>query len=417
MQEQKIVQIKLGKRSFMRFLLIVSILIGSLGNLNAYNNLSEIKKVKIKEAKESFRVFVKLDKALNDSIKKPLLGGNYIQYTFPGTFVRPAKKTVEADGRIVQKAFIYQYTKNSTRLRIFIDSKKLNREMFEKIIMEKAKDNIFHITYRPENDRVISSMKDEEKEIKNSNINDKEDSLLAAIEKRAESVKKDGKKINKTSLDSDFESFLDSKNKIKAKKASTGSLVGKLIYSLGAVIVLIFLAAWVFKKVTGKGSGITSKSKMIEFISKEFIGAKNYIAIVKVMDKYLLLGISNDNISTLAEFDEIPDEYLKKEFSFKSKAKFRQSTSELINPSGNKEKNVFKRIINDVSGRISNITEASAEEKSVKKSFDSLEEVGEGILRRRAQGVEKKESGSIEDPFVKNLTSMIKDKVKDMPQL
>ena len=99
----------------------------------AINNLTKINAVTIKKNMDAFDVRVSFNGRYEVPIKKPLMGGNYVQFIFPRAYVEPAKQIIRTDGNMIQKALLYQYNKRTVRLRLFIDSQKLNSKLFKKI--------------------------------------------------------------------------------------------------------------------------------------------------------------------------------------------------------------------------------------------------------------------------------------------
>lgn len=395
----------------MKFLLFV-LLAGLTGYAN-FAGLTKIEKVRIADVSDGFKIKVHINKAISKNLKPPLLGGNFIQYSFPNTYVEPSKQIIRPESEMITKAFLYQYNKKTTRLRIFIDGKKLNRKMFDKIRVENISNDSVVIAYDP-NIKITKTEKSVEVEEKGS-LN-----ILKALESKIKETKED-LKVSGGSNDN-LNDFLESREKKtkKVKSSSATSLYGKMFLSLSIVIALVLVAAWVFKKTMAGGGRLSINNKLINVINREYIGPKSYISLVKIMDKYILLGVTNENISTLAEFDDIPEEYvqklsqstLAKKVSLKDLKLNRKSEAKL-NKAG-----VFKNIIKDVSSKAKSVKEMTVGNKEVfQKSFDRLEEIAQNTMKRRAEGLEKVEEKDIDDPMLGNIASIIKDKVKNMPQI
>lgn len=84
----------------------------------------------------------------------------------------------------------------------------------------------------------------------------------------------------------------------------------KMFYTLAIVLALMFLIVYVFKKVVLKNSVLGGNDKLIKVLSTGFLGPKKTIALVEVAGEVLVLGISDDNISLLAQIHD--DERLEK---------------------------------------------------------------------------------------------------------
>ncbi|MCL1804937.1 MAG: flagellar biosynthetic protein FliO [Clostridiales bacterium] len=82
--------------------------------------------------------------------------------------------------------------------------------------------------------------------------------------------------------------------------AAFGSVVGVCV-----VMVLIFVAAFYVTKLMGKHYSIqASFSKEMRVIDKLALGRDRFLLIVEAGEKVLLLGVSPQQIDTLAELDK-----------------------------------------------------------------------------------------------------------------
>lgn len=75
----------------------------------------------------------------------------------------------------------------------------------------------------------------------------------------------------------------------------------KTIIVTGAIIVLFVLGAKLYKKQ--QRSEIFDKIK-IDIIGRKYIDAKHYLIMVSVQGRQLLLGVSDNSISLIAEYDD-----------------------------------------------------------------------------------------------------------------
>jgi len=80
------------------------------------------------------------------------------------------------------------------------------------------------------------------------------------------------------------------------------SSVGKVVIFLLLIVGLILLLAWLVNKTQGQRlGGGNAKLKMVAVLP---LGMKEKIAVVQVGNKQLLVGITPQQITTLAELDE-----------------------------------------------------------------------------------------------------------------
>lgn len=81
-----------------------------------------------------------------------------------------------------------------------------------------------------------------------------------------------------------------------------GSALLRLMVSLPLVLLLMY---FVLKYGFGK-KGFTS-SGTLKVVDQIALGNKNYLAVVKVKDNYLLLSVGEKGIELLEEFDDYPE--------------------------------------------------------------------------------------------------------------
>jgi len=73
--------------------------------------------------------------------------------------------------------------------------------------------------------------------------------------------------------------------------------------ALGLVLLIIVGAAWLLRR-TGVASRIVKGSGMISVKHTQSIGARERLVVVEVDDKWLLLGVTQQNISHLLTMDK-----------------------------------------------------------------------------------------------------------------
>jgi flagellar protein FliO/FliZ len=76
-----------------------------------------------------------------------------------------------------------------------------------------------------------------------------------------------------------------------------------MIFVLALVVIGIILLAWLFRKFMGSRLALGNPSFM-RLINSIPLGDRRFISILKVGEKYYLLGISNSDIRNLAELDK-----------------------------------------------------------------------------------------------------------------
>lgn len=77
----------------------------------------------------------------------------------------------------------------------------------------------------------------------------------------------------------------------------------KALLPLILILALLFFALIVVRKYSFSINGKKSKLLKIEVLNNHLIMPKKYLSVVRVQDKILLLGISENNITLLKEYD------------------------------------------------------------------------------------------------------------------
>lgn len=84
----------------------------------------------------------------------------------------------------------------------------------------------------------------------------------------------------------------------------------KTLVPLLLILGLLFFALIMVRRYSFSINGKKSRLLKIEVLNNHLILPKKYLSVVRVQDKILLLGISENNITLLKEYDytQLPDE-------------------------------------------------------------------------------------------------------------
>jgi flagellar protein FliO/FliZ len=74
-----------------------------------------------------------------------------------------------------------------------------------------------------------------------------------------------------------------------------------MILMLALVLGLIYLTVWVMRKVSPQTLRV-AQSGAIKILAMNYLGPKKTLFLVEVVDRVLLIGMTENNINTLAEF-------------------------------------------------------------------------------------------------------------------
>ncbi|GEM_PF-5008368 len=89
-------------------------------------------------------------------------------------------------------------------------------------------------------------------------------------------------------------------------KSSLASQVGVMVVWLIFIVVLIYALAYAFKKLAPPKAGLINNDA-IEVLCKQYIDPKQKIAVVKVHNKVLILGVGTNGITKISEFTDKAD--------------------------------------------------------------------------------------------------------------
>lgn len=84
-------------------------------------------------------------------------------------------------------------------------------------------------------------------------------------------------------------------------------IVLKTLGSLVIIILLIFGILYLFKKYIYKDYGIKGTPNNIKILTHLILQPKKIIYFIKVFDKILILGVSENNINILSEITDISE--------------------------------------------------------------------------------------------------------------
>jgi len=87
--------------------------------------------------------------------------------------------------------------------------------------------------------------------------------------------------------------------------ASLFTAIVKVVGSLTLVVALIFLAVTLAKRL-GLGGVALRSSSLINVIDTRMIAPKKYIAVVKLVDEFVAVGVTDQHISMLTRLEQNP---------------------------------------------------------------------------------------------------------------
>lgn len=111
--------------------------------------------------------------------------------------------------------------------------------------------------------------------------------------------------------DNKAESEIPLQMKNKDSKSAAAPSVWRMLMGLGAAGLVLLSFVVIGKKVNAKRLGAQFNKDSITIVSQKFLGPKRNLTLVRVTGEYLLLGVTDHNISLIKTLsvidDEIPD--------------------------------------------------------------------------------------------------------------
>lgn len=92
----------------------------------------------------------------------------------------------------------------------------------------------------------------------------------------------------------------------KRDEESVASKVGVTVVWLLFIIALIYALAYAFKRLAPPKAGLTNNDA-IEVLCKQYIDPKQKLAVVKIHNRVLILGVGSNGITKISEFSDAAD--------------------------------------------------------------------------------------------------------------
>ncbi|MBL7716717.1 MAG: flagellar biosynthetic protein FliO [Bdellovibrionales bacterium] len=315
--------LRIWKRSaFLSFALGLGTLLALYGSAFGAN----LKKVQVTD---SSRIDILLDSKISPKQIKTEFFGDIVQISLSDVSVYPARVTSVSGGEIT-KVFAYQYAPKLTRCRLTVKGgAEALKDRFEVRADGKA------ISIRTvQSDKAVTKAAapvrekaEAPAEVSTAGLGDSEKALLDRVMKGP--AKETAKEKDEAASDLPV---VASSKKSSEKNSETRLTDGKPLPSpfrsfamLGIVLAVFFGSVLLFKKlksgsapsISGSQGGLakiiaqvggsikgSTKGKLIEVIANHHIGPKKSISVVRIGDRQLVLGITNDSINLITQLGE-----------------------------------------------------------------------------------------------------------------
>jgi flagellar protein FliO/FliZ len=247
-----------------------------------------------------------------------------IEWDLSGAKLKKDKMFVDVSGAEINNVYASNHDTKGLRIRINLNNEKTASNYHEQISFIKNKNkmtlvwdnsitalshNITELSrvyeIKPEN---MSLM--EEHIAKQSVIKAPEEAIVPAEAKsEASTLLVDSQKNEEVLIDEtkdEKEIPLITKN---AKNSTTASSpLGRIAVGVLAVLALLSSVFFVNKKLNSKRAGAPFNHDSIKVVSQKFLGPKRNLTLVRVSGEYLLLGVTDHNITLIKQLSVVDDE-------------------------------------------------------------------------------------------------------------
>lgn len=109
---------------------------------------------------------------------------------------------------------------------------------------------------------------------------------------------------------------------------NVGAAIGKMISALLVVVILVYGALWALKRMMGKRYNSKSGTGGLEVLQSTHVGPHKQISLVRVGKRSVLVGVTDNQITTLTELSpEETEEFVGEVAETESSASFSQMLS------------------------------------------------------------------------------------------
>jgi flagellar biogenesis protein FliO len=220
---------------------------------------------------------------------------NFIQLSLRGVSAYPARtETINQGG--LEKVFTYQYQPDLARARVLL--KTSAAAIKDKSSWELTAKGV-RILVKAQGSNAQASASDTVKSKAASVADTEEDRLVREIlsENKPQETKKAPPAAKSNAEEQPlFATKTNTEEKPKEEGAAT-----RVFASLLLVVGLIGATAVAYRRFAlGKGITFQRQTKVIDVVSTQAIGPKRSVALIKVLDQYMVVGMAGDGMSLLA---------------------------------------------------------------------------------------------------------------------
>lgn len=224
-------------------------------------------------------------------------------------------KTISVKTSEIEKVFAYPFAKNVTRVRII--GKTDNPPEGTVSVWNTAPNVVRIFIKRQSSDQVVSSPVEQK-----SNTSMTRDAALAEVLSKTKDIDVANPDTVRNVVEKNDKIEVSSVVKPEAMeigtKANPSRHFLRMFLALAGVLAIFGILVFVLKRYSNKLGKLPfgKKERLIQVVATHYLGGKKSIALVKVTGEYMVVGVSNDNISLISKIgaENAVDKYLEERF-------------------------------------------------------------------------------------------------------
>ncbi len=267
-------------------------------DLSLYNYLQDMETT---SSEDEIKMAVIFSKPV-ENIREPQFFEKSIQFTFDKTYLKPAKKTFNLGEELIPNAYIYQYDKNSVRLRLVIG--KDDSQLEDRLTYEK-KGNQLIVSVSKKSKDLLSSMYEEDLSVPTVDLEEQFNrpiELLPETEYQEDLIPVIYEKTDENKINLDVNEGEKSLVSNGAMPTLFSSSI-KVVTGLMVVLSLMMITYYFVKKYLLKDGSSLGMNKQFKVLSTNYFAPKKSINVVEVAGEILVLGVTATNISFLTKIE------------------------------------------------------------------------------------------------------------------
>jgi flagellar biogenesis protein FliO len=229
---------------------------------------------------------------------------NFIQVSIKGVSAYPAR-TQKLKHSLMEKVFTYQYQPDLARARLLLKGQASSIQGQSSFEVEKQRVRII-VAGDPglSSIQAKDAVKSQSAAPEETAVDKDEQKIRSEILSEAKGTPKAATEAAKPVVDTEsLPLFTNTPAGVAVgpEAKSKDSPATKIFASLLLIVGMIGAGSLAYRRfVQGKGLSFQRQAKMIEVISSQSLGPKRSIALVKVLDQHLVVGMSGDGMNLLA---------------------------------------------------------------------------------------------------------------------